>query len=79
MLLTARNIADNVEHDPDIHVAVTIENGKITGGNTNAQQSTWSPIAPPSHSFHSPENFGKVEMDLESRYLDAVDARHRVK
>jgi hypothetical protein len=24
-----------------------------------------------------PEDFGKVEMDLESRYLDAVDARHR--
>ena len=26
-----------------------------------------------------PENFGKVEMDLESRYLDAVDARHHDK
>jgi hypothetical protein len=25
-----------------------------------------------------PEDFGKVEMDLESRYLDAVDARRRV-
>ena len=24
-----------------------------------------------------PEDFGKVELDLESRYLDAVDARHR--
>lgn len=26
-----------------------------------------------------PENFGKVEMDLESRYLDAVDARYHAK
>jgi putative heme-binding domain-containing protein len=31
-----------------------------TGGKTNAQQSTWSPIAPPARSFHTTEAFGKV-------------------
>ncbi|MEZ5403047.1 MAG: carbohydrate-binding family 9-like protein [Bryobacteraceae bacterium] len=30
------------------------------GGKTNAQMSTWSPIAPPSRSFHTPESFGTV-------------------
>ncbi|MCC6365440.1 MAG: c-type cytochrome [Bryobacterales bacterium] len=30
------------------------------GGQTNPQASTWSPIPPPSRSFHTPENFGKV-------------------
>jgi len=31
-----------------------------TGGKTNAQQSTWSPIRGEKHSFHTPENFGRV-------------------
>ena len=31
-----------------------------TGGKTNAQQSTWSPIAPPARGFHTPEAFGIV-------------------
>jgi putative heme-binding domain-containing protein len=31
-----------------------------TGGKTNNQQSTWSPVPPPSRSFHTPEGFGKV-------------------
>ncbi|MBI3209886.1 MAG: c-type cytochrome [Candidatus Solibacter usitatus] len=34
-----------------------------TGGKTNAQQSTWSPIPAAVHSFHSPEYFGKVIFD----------------
>lgn len=32
-----------------------------TGGKTNAQHSTWSPIPPPSQTFHTPEAFGWVE------------------
>lgn len=31
-----------------------------TGGKTNAQQSTWSPIRGEKRSFHTPENFGRV-------------------
>jgi len=31
-----------------------------TGGITNRQSSTWSPIAPPATSFHTPEAFGWV-------------------
>jgi putative heme-binding domain-containing protein len=30
------------------------------GGKTNPQLSTWSPIAPPARTFHTPESFGKV-------------------
>ena len=31
-----------------------------TGGVTNRQGSSWSPIPPPSHTFHTPEAFGRV-------------------
>lgn len=38
-----------------------------TGGKTNAQQSTWSPINGEKHSFHTPENFGRVIFVAQNR------------
>lgn len=38
-----------------------------TGGKTNAQQSTWSPIRGEKRSFHTPENFGRVIFSAQNR------------
>jgi putative heme-binding domain-containing protein len=49
-----------------------------TGGKTNMQQSTWSPIAASGpRSFHTPENFGKVVFSAQvaSRRTAGVQAR----
>ena len=43
-----------------------------TGGKTNAQQSTWSPIAGAQKSFHTPENFGKVVFMAQAPALGAA-------
>jgi putative heme-binding domain-containing protein len=51
-----------------------------TGGKTNAQQSTWSPVAGAQKSFHTPENFGKVVFVAQAplrrpvRSVSATDA-----
>lgn len=49
-----------------------------TGGITNKQQSSWSPIAPPSHTFHTPEAFGVVRfVDRGGRNNHQGDAKVR--
>ncbi|MBK5290453.1 MAG: c-type cytochrome [Acidobacteriia bacterium] len=48
-----------------------------TGGKTNAQQSTWSPIAGEKRSFHTPENFGKVVFVAQQRGAGGRGARSR--
>ncbi|MBI4904247.1 MAG: c-type cytochrome [Acidobacteria bacterium] len=60
MVVPLRNFARDAAHMPPRHGDEWRLNLMRTGGKTNAQQSTFSPILPPSRSFHSPENFGKV-------------------
>ena len=36
-----------------------------TGGITNRQDSSWSPIKTPARSFHTPENFGTVRFSRQ--------------
>lgn len=55
-----RNFARDAAHTPPRDGDEWRLNLMRTGGITNAQQSTWSPIPPPSRSFHTPEAFGRV-------------------
>ena len=55
-----RNFARDAAHTPPRHGDVWRLNLFRTGGVTNRQSSTWSPIAPPARSFHTPEAFGQV-------------------
>lgn len=55
-----RNFARDAAHTPPRPGDVWRLNLYRTGGRTNRQSSTWSPIAPPTRSFHSPESFGWV-------------------
>jgi hypothetical protein len=38
-----------------------------TGGITNKQDSSWSPIPPGAHSFHRPESFGVMRFSDRAR------------
>ncbi len=60
MAIPLKNFARDAAHMPPRDGDEWRLNLMRTGGRTNMQQSTWSPIAPPGRSFHSPENFGKV-------------------
>jgi hypothetical protein len=60
MAVPFRNFARDAAHTPPQEGDVWRLNLNRLGGKTNAQASTWSPIAPPAKSFHTPESFGWV-------------------
>ena len=55
-----RNFARDAAHTPPRDGDLWRLNLNRTGGKTNRQSSTWSPIAPPVTSFHTPQSFGEV-------------------
>jgi hypothetical protein len=55
-----RNFARDAANTPPKPGDVWRLNLYRTGGITNRQSSTWSPIPPPARSFHTPEAFGEV-------------------
>jgi hypothetical protein len=55
-----RNFAKDAAHTPPHDGDEWRLNLQRLGGKTNAQASTWSPIPPPSRSFHTPTAFGRV-------------------
>jgi hypothetical protein len=54
------NFARDAAHTPPLDGDTWRLNLNRLGGKTNPQSSTWSPIAPPARSFHTPEAFGWV-------------------
>ena len=55
-----RNFARDAAHTPPLDGDEWRLNISRIGGKTNPQLSTWSPIPPPSKTFHTPTAFGKV-------------------
>jgi len=55
-----RNFVKDAAHSPPIEGDRWRLNLQRTGGRTNRQNSSWSPIEPPNRGFHSPEAFGTV-------------------
>ena len=64
-----RNFARDAAHTPPRDGERWRLNLNRTGGITNRQSSTWSPIAPPASSFHTPQAFGWV------RFVDRRPSR----
>lgn len=60
MAIPLRNFVKDAAHTPPQDGDEWRVNLQRLGGKTNPQSSTWSPIAPPARSFHTPEAFGKV-------------------
>lgn len=61
LAIPLKNFARDAAHTPPRPGDEWRLNLMRTGGKTNMQHSTWSPIPPTSQrSFHTPENFGKV-------------------
>jgi dienelactone hydrolase len=56
-----RNLSHDAVHTPPHAGDVWRLNLYRTGGITNAQQSSWSPLPPAIQSFHTPTGFGEVE------------------
>jgi len=56
-----RNFARDSAHTPPTPGEIWRLNLYRTGGITNPQQSSWSPLPPQVHSFHTPTAFGFVE------------------
>jgi dienelactone hydrolase len=56
-----RNFARDAAHTPPRAGDIWRLNLYRTGGITNAQQSSWSPLPPDVHSFHTPTSFGEGE------------------
>jgi hypothetical protein len=55
-----RNFSHDAAHTPPADGDEWRLNLHRLGGITNPQQSSWSPINPPDHGFHSPDSFGTV-------------------
>lgn len=55
-----RNFARDAAHTPPRDGDTWRLNLNRAGGKTNAQYSTWSPVASPKPNFHAPESFGEV-------------------
>ncbi len=60
MRVPLRNFSRDAAHTPPRDGDEWRLNVNRIGGKTNAQASSWAPIAPPSKSFHTPESFGRV-------------------
>jgi hypothetical protein len=61
MAIPLSNFSRDAAHTPPHDGDEWRLNLNRTGGQTNRQSSTWSPIAPPVRSFHTPEAFGRVK------------------
>jgi len=70
LAIPLRNFARDAAHTPPRDGDQWRLNLNRTGGITNRQSSTWSPIAPPATSFHTPQAFGWV------RFLNRRPPRH---
>lgn len=55
-----RNFAKDAAHTPPRKGDTWRINLNRSGGTTNAQYSTWSPVKTPQPNFHSPESFGYI-------------------
>jgi hypothetical protein len=63
-----RNFARDAAHTPPRDGDQWRLNLNRTGGITNRQSSTWSPLTPPATSFHTPDSFGWVRfVNLSAR------------
>lgn len=62
-----RNFARDAAHTPPRHGDVWRLNLNRTGGITNRQSSTWSPITGERRSFHTPHSFGEVRFVRDQR------------
>ena len=60
LAIPLRNFSRDAAHTPPQDGDRWRLNLNRLGGITNAQSSTWSPIAPPSKTFHTPTSFGWV-------------------
>jgi hypothetical protein len=60
LAIPLRNFARDAAHTPPRDGDRWRLNLNRTGGETNRQSSTWSPLAPPARSFHTPQSFGWV-------------------
>lgn len=60
LAIPLRNFARDAAHTPPHDGDQWRLNLNRTGGITNRQGSTWSPLAPPASSFHTPQAFGWV-------------------
>ena len=58
-----QNFVRDAAHTPPHPGDVWRLNLNRTGGITNPQNSTWSPLAPTTRSFHTPESFGWVQFE----------------
>ncbi len=60
LAIPLRNFAKDAAHTPPRNGDEWRLNLNRTGGITDKQNSTWSPVAPPARGFHTPESFGDV-------------------
>ena len=60
LAIPLRNFVRDAAHTPPRPGDLWRLNLNRTGGITNRQSSTWSPLLPPATSFHSPLSFGEV-------------------
>jgi putative heme-binding domain-containing protein len=67
MAVPLRNFARDAAHMPPQDGDEWRLNLNRIGGKTNAQASSWSPIAPPLKGFHSPPAFGRVFFSMQAR------------
>lgn len=66
LAIPLRNFSRDAAHIPPHDGDVWRMNLYRTGGITNRQDSSWSPILPGPHSFHRPESFGKVKFSTRT-------------
>jgi hypothetical protein len=65
LAIPLRNFVRDAPHTPPRTGDTWRLNLFRTGGITNAQDSSWSPIPPGPHSFHTPEAFGTVRFSTQ--------------
>lgn len=66
LAIPLRNFSHDAAHIPPHDGDVWRMNLYRTGGITNRQDSSWSPIPPGPHSFHRPESFGTVRFSTRT-------------
>lgn len=74
MKVPLRNFVRDAKHTPPLDGEQWRLNVNRIGGKTNAQLSSWSPIAPPLKGFHSPAAFGVVTFSARAAGAAAGDA-----
>jgi hypothetical protein len=66
LAIPLRNFSHDAAHVPPHDGDVWRMNLYRSGGITNRQDSSWSPIAPGTHSFHRPNSFGTVRFSTRT-------------